>query len=161
MGETATRLQVPESRGFLGGEGIVYDREHVYFTTKFDNRVWDLDLAAQTITELYHQATDAIGQLSGVDNIVATPSGELVIAEDGGNMELVMMDLTGRGLPLLRVEGQPSSELAGPAFDPTGRRLYFSSQRGPDGSGITYEVQGPFRVRWRRSLREQVLAAQG
>ena len=26
-----------------------------------------------------------------------------------------------------------------------GTRLYFSSQRGPDGAGLTYEVRGPFR----------------
>ena len=48
--------------------------------------------------------------------------------------------------PLLRVVGQDGSELAGPAFDPTGRRLYVSSQRG-GGSGITYEIRGPFRRR--------------
>ena len=42
--------------------------------------------------------------------------------------------------------GQAGSELAGPAFDPSGRRLYFSSQRG-GGNGITYEITGPFRRR--------------
>ena len=44
----------------------------------------------------------------------------------------------------LRIVGQDESELAGSAFDPSGTRLYFSSQRG-DGSGITYEMSGPFR----------------
>jgi hypothetical protein len=39
------------------------------------------------------------------------------------------------------------SEITGLAFDPSGTRLYFSSQRGPapGGAGITYEVTGPFR----------------
>lgn len=48
----------------------------------------------------------------------------------------------------LRVLNQGGSEIAGPAFSPDGSRLYFSSQRGPTGTGagVTYEVQGPFRV---------------
>jgi secreted PhoX family phosphatase len=48
------------------------------------------------------------------------------------------------------VNGQPLSELTGPAFSPDGSRLYFSSQRGATGTnegGITYEVRGPFRKR--------------
>lgn len=51
--------------------------------------------------------------------------------------------------PFLRVTGQSSSEICGPAFSPDGNRLYFSSQRGTSGSssgGITYEVTGPFRT---------------
>jgi hypothetical protein len=38
--------------------------------------------------------------------------------------------------------------VTGPAFDPSGSRLYFSSQRGASGNfatgGVTYEVSGPF-----------------
>lgn len=51
-------------------------------------------------------------------------------------------------MPFLRVLDQPGSEFTGPAFRPDGSRLYFSSQRGPreGGSGITYEVTGPFRT---------------
>jgi hypothetical protein len=49
---------------------------------------------------------------------------------------------------LLQVEGQSKSEITGPALNPAGSRLYFSSQRGPfnDGQslGVTYEVSGPF-----------------
>jgi hypothetical protein len=49
--------------------------------------------------------------------------------------------------PLLQVVDHFGSELAGPAFDPSGTRLYFSSPRGPGGflhEGVTYEVEGPF-----------------
>jgi len=159
-GETATRLQVPESTAFNGGEGIVYDGGHVYFTTKGDNRVWDLDVAEQRIRVLYDRATDPIGQLSGVDNIAALPGGGVVVAEDGGNMELVTLSTSGLALALLRVIGQNGSELAGPAFDPTGTRLYFSSQRGFDGRGITYEVRGPFpRYRLDSSRRRSAFPA--
>jgi uncharacterized protein len=41
----------------------------------------------------------------------------------------------------LRLVGHENSEVAGPAFSPDGRRLYFSSQRGVDGkNGMTFEV---------------------
>ncbi len=43
---------------------------------------------------------------------------------------------------LLRLTGVSGSEMTGPAFNPAGDRLYFSSQRNP---GVTYEVTGPFR----------------
>lgn len=55
-----------------------------------------------------------------------------------------------RGLrPLVQVVGHDTSEVTGPAFDPGGTRLYFSSQRGPStmtGGGWTFEVQGPFHA---------------
>lgn len=142
-----TRRQVPSSTAFRGGEGIVHHDRHVYFTTKGDDRVWDLDLASERIRVVYHRATDLLHQLGGVDNVTVSPRGDLVVAEDGGNMELVVLTTGGVGLPLLRVTGQAGSELTGPAFDPTGSRLYFSSQRGRDGRGITYEVRGPFPAR--------------
>ncbi|MCH7695864.1 MAG: hypothetical protein IIB73_06135, partial [Proteobacteria bacterium] len=42
-----------------------------------------------------------------------------------------------------QIIGQQRSEITGPAFDPSYRRLYFSSQRGTLGrseGGITYEI---------------------
>jgi secreted PhoX family phosphatase len=143
-GQLPTRRQVLGSLRFAGGEGIAWDRGHVYFTTKLDNHVWDYEPRTQELGVLYQSSADPLRQLSGVDNVAATRSGSLVVAEDGGNMELVLVALDGRAQPLLRVLGQSSSELAGPAFDPWGQRLYVSSQRGTDGRGITYEVTGPF-----------------
>jgi secreted PhoX family phosphatase len=93
---------------------------------------------------LYNSLDDPNRQLTGVDNIAVTPGGDLVVAEDGGNMELVVLSPLGTAAPLLRIIGQAGSELAGPAFSRGGDRLYVSSQRG-DGLGITYEVTGPFR----------------
>ena len=142
--DTPTRLQVPGSTPFNGGEGITARRGHVYFTTKGDNRLWDLDTRESRLTVLYDAALDPTMQLTGVDNVTQSRGGDLFVAEDGGNMELVMLTPDGVVAPLLRVVGQAGSELAGPAFDPTGRRLYLSSQRG-GGNGITYEIRGPFR----------------
>ncbi len=150
----STRHQVPASTPFAGGEGIDYSKGHIYFTTKGDNRVWDLDIASERLSILYDFATDPVRQLSGVDNLLATPSGDILVAEDGGNMEIVMLGPKKSALALLRVENQPRSELTGPAFDPSGKRLYFSSQRGPSGRGITYEVRGPFQSR-RRNKRKK------
>ena len=141
---TATRHQVPESTAFSGGEGIVYHGRHVYFTTKGDNRVWDYEPRSGKLTVLYEAARDPVKQLTGVDNIVNARSGDLLVAEDGGNMELVLLTPDRVASPILRIVGQDGSEITGPAFDPSGDRLYFSSQRA-NNVGATYEVTGPFR----------------
>lgn len=144
-GGTPTRLQVPASTAFDGGEGIALSRDHVYFTTKGDDRVWDYVPALEKLGILYDGAATPGLPLSGVDNLTASRHGDLLVAEDGGDMELVLITPELEVAPLLRVVGQDGSELAGPAFDPGGRRLYVSSQRGgPRGFGITYEIRGPF-----------------
>lgn len=148
-----TRHQVRGAKRFDGGEGAVFDGGDVFFTTKGDNRVWALETATMQLSVRYDgEAAD--GQLQGVDNITAA-EGSVYVAEDGGDMELVLVDPNGRTAPCLRVVGHEGSEIAGPAFDPSGRRLYFSSQRGPDGRGVTYEVTGPFDE-FRRSFASSV-----
>ncbi len=142
--QTATRLQVPGARAFDGGEGIVWQAGLLYFTTKGDNRVWRYDPRAETLDIFYQANRDPVRRLTGVDNITGSRAGDLVVAEDPGNLELVLLTPDCIASPLVRVTGQTSTELTGPAFDPLGRRLYFSSQRA-GGGGITYEVTGPFR----------------
>ncbi len=134
---------------FNGGEGAWVHRNVLYFTTKGDDRIWALDIAAQTISVFYDRAATPGAALGGVDNICAhNRSNDLYIAEDGDNMEIcVIAAIDGQPTvaPFLRVDGQSASELCGPAFNSAGTHLYFSSQRGTDGTGITYEVTGPFR----------------
>jgi len=145
-GQTKTRNQVPAASAFDGGEGIAWSRGHVYFTTKGDNRVWDYHPESATLGILYDAAQDPVAQLTGVDNLQVSRADDVLVAEDGGNMELVLLAPGFLASPLLRIVGQSSSEIAGPAFDPLGRRLYLSSQRaGAGNAGITYEVTGPFR----------------
>ena len=74
------------------------------------------------------------------------------MGEDGDDMQIVAIAAVGSVVPLVQVTGHEGSEITGPVFGPSLQRLYFSSQRGPDGpdllgmSGITYEVSGPFFI---------------
>ncbi|MGA6153846.1 alkaline phosphatase PhoX [Stenotrophomonas sp. NPDC087984] len=149
-GATATRKQVAGAKRFNGGEGCYYANDTCWFTTKGDNRVWQYDAAAQTIELAYDDSlvTGGTAPLTGVDNVTGASSGDLFVAEDGGNMEICVITPDDVVAPFLRIGGQSGSEITGPAFSPDGKRLYFSSQRGTSGSssgGITYEVTGPFR----------------
>ena len=94
--------------------------------------------------------------MSGVDNLHVSRSGDLFVAEDSYTAIPDAMDvciispehevarflkLTGAGhfLP-----GAAQSETTGLTFDPSGTRMYLCSQRF-QGSGIVYEISGPFR----------------
>jgi secreted PhoX family phosphatase len=146
--ETATRLQVPATTAFNGGEGCWYDTDTVYFTTKGDNRVWALNAATSVLELVYDDDLATSPVLTGVDNVIVNGAREIFVAEDGGDMQVVVIAPDRTYAPLLQVTGQDGSEITGLAFDPSGTRLYFSSQRGPGagtGAGITYEVRGPFR----------------
>jgi secreted PhoX family phosphatase len=147
---TPTRQQVPQSTAFRGGEGIWYHDGVVYFTTKGDNRVWAYDTVAATIHIVYDDDFFAAAELTGVDNIVGSSAGDLLVAEDGGNMQIVAHTPAGVLVPIVQIVGHERSEVTGPAFDLTGNRLYFSSQRGATNNfltgGVTYEVAGPFFI---------------
>ncbi|MGN9791177.1 alkaline phosphatase PhoX [Streptomyces sp. OZ13] len=147
---TLTRDQVSGAKRFNGGEGCHYANDTVWFTTKGDNRLWQLNLLTNTYELAYDDSlVTGTAPLTGVDNVTGTTSGDLFVAEDGGNMEICVITPADVVAPFLRVNGQSSSEICGPAFSPDGTRLYFSSQRGTTGSssgGITYEVKGPFRA---------------
>jgi secreted PhoX family phosphatase len=178
----STRGQLPAATRFHGGEGAWYDDGTVYFTTKGDKRVWTLDTATQRVEVLYDATPigpDAPTPLS-VDNVTVSPAGDVLVAEDSSTRKRMLLLAEVGGVvtasPFLEViERDGGSELTGPVFDPSGTRLYFSSQRGAsirDGEteivrtveglglgavtdalpvaplthrGITYEVTGPFR----------------
>jgi secreted PhoX family phosphatase len=141
----ATRKQIKQCSRFNGGEGIWYHHGMVYFTTKGDNRVWAYDTHTHHLDIIYDAARYASPALSGVDNIITNAAGELLVAEDGGNMQIVV--LSDKIIkPLLQLVGHDHSEITGPAFSPDGSRLYFSSQRGKTGrneNGVTFEITAP------------------
>jgi hypothetical protein len=149
--DTACRNQVPGTMRFNGGEGITTLGDSVWFTTKGDERVWLYDIATASVSLRYQAGGPS--PLAGVDNIVVDAASEnLFIAEDGDNMEVVMLRPDNSVLPIVRLPNQDFSEVCGPCFSPDGQRFYFSSQRGPAGPsrlplGITYEITGPFDQR--------------
>jgi secreted PhoX family phosphatase len=143
--DVPTRKQVLAATHFDGGEGIWWHAGVVYFTTKGDNRVRAYDTVGEKLSVLYDAAAATDPILSGVDNVTVSVSGDVLVAEDGGDMQIVAILPAGELKPLVQLVGYPESEITGPAFDPTGTRLYFSSQRGARG-GTTFEVTGPFHL---------------
>lgn len=137
----ATRFQPPNATSFNGGEGCDYEAGQVYFSTKGDDRVWEIDTRSDQIGILYDRETSPRPLLSDVDNVLAAQNGVVYVAEDPGQLQIIALGPSGRVQPIVRVVGQLGSELTGPAMTPDGKRLYFSSQRNP---GTTYEVSGPF-----------------
>jgi len=133
-----TENRLPDTAVFDGGEGVWYQNDRVFFATKGDDRLWMLNTTAQTIEVVYDMATATAPNniLSGVDNITMTPFGEVLVAEDGGSMQVVVVYPDGKLVPLLQIVGQDQSEIAGIAFSPDGKRMYFTSDRGgPNGQG--------------------------
>lgn len=86
-----------------------------------------------------------------------SPGREIFVCEDHSSAphEIVLLATDAEGVttvaPFLELVNHPGSELTGACFNPTGDRMYFSSQRGdlnlpPLGLGVTYEVTGPFNT---------------
>ena len=157
------RDQLPDATRFDGGEGLWYFEGVVYYTTKGDKRVWAYDCRAQTIEMIYDGENTPGAALNAVDNVTVSPFGDVYVCEDGGNMEICLISPDRVVSPFVRLVGDDhqNSEMTGVVFDPSGTRMYFSSQRSyplapfPDGApseagvaarGATYEVTGPFRL---------------
>ncbi|MDP1938346.1 MAG: DUF839 domain-containing protein [Hylemonella sp.] len=149
---TPTRLQVAGMTAFNGGEGIWYAAGVLYFTTKGDVKVWAYTPSTQTIEVLYDAALAPAASLDAVDNVTVSAAGEVLVCEDGGNLEVGIISTDRFVAPLLRFTGpeHAASELCGVVFDPTGTRLYVTSQRAEITPGVqlgaVYEISGPFVV---------------
>ena len=149
---TPTRQQVSESAKFNNAEGIWYSRGFAYFTTKVDKVVWAYDIRKGRIEKLFDRTLALDSSLDAVDNVTVSAVGDVLICEDGGNMEIGLITSDREVSPLLRFVGpdHEGSEVCGVVFDPSGDRLYCTSQRafpsGPlPGTGAVYEITGPFR----------------
>ncbi|MGZ0220657.1 MAG: translocation protein TolB, partial [Acidimicrobiales bacterium] len=97
----------------------------MFFTTKHDNKIHSIDLLENIHTVIYaadpKMVADGTATLSGVDNLsVDTLTGDVFVAEDGGNMEIVILTPAGEMAPFLRILGQEDSEVTGPVFNPAG-----------------------------------------
>jgi secreted PhoX family phosphatase len=131
---------------YAGGEGIAYYDGAVVFTTKSDGRIRSYDTRAAQVRVLYEpgQQPDIVGP----DNITFSTNGDLYVCEDVPNdQDLLLFGADGARTQVLRLDASHTgSELTGVAFDPSGSRMYISSQRGGGGNGVTYEISGPFRT---------------
>lgn len=144
-----TRTQVPQSTKFLGGEGIFYFESKIFFSTKHDNRIWIYDIETSILDVLYDLALPWNSALTGVDDIIITQFGDVIVAEDGGDMQIIAISPDKKLHTIAQVINQDESEVTGLAFSPDYKKLYFSSQRGLTGhrtGGITYEISGPFQI---------------
>ena len=142
-----TRYQISSSTKFNGGEGIVFYKGVISFATKGDNRIWAYNTDTDQISVVYDVRTHSNPILTGVDNIVLSQDGQLLVGEDGGNMQLIAVTDDGNLFAVAQLAGHRYSEITGPAFSPDGKRLYFSSQRGIKGvpdDGVIFEISGPF-----------------
>ena len=142
-----TRYQQSAMLAFNGGEGIVYHAGSIWFTTKGDDSIWQYHIGTGLLSRVYSAADYAKPVLTGVDNLTVDRNNNLFVAEDGGDMQVVMVPLQGEIRAVAQLSGQPRSEITGVAFSPDGSRLYFSSQRGETGDpddGLTYEISGAF-----------------
>ena len=113
-------------------------------------QIWEYDAARSTLTLIFE--TSGPEELKNPDNLVVTPTGDLLLCEDSDEPQF---------LRLLTVEGEISdfartitndSEFAGACFDPRGNVLYVNQQGSrerPDGApvdqGVTYAITGPWR----------------
>ena len=107
------------------------------------NEVWEYNIKENTCKPLYRGR----GPLAEPDNVTVSNTGLVMAAEDRDNMEICGISKNNNSaFPIVRIKDHhKKSEVTGPAFDPSGTRLYFSSQNGKNGKvGITYEVTGPF-----------------
>ena len=132
---------------FARPEGAIFDNgsRTLFFTTTSDHRVWALNVMTSRLVVIYDGVV-AGGPLFEPDNITQHPiGGDLFVAEDNDNLELVRFHQTGADVwtpsVFMRLVGHDSSEVTGPALSPDGTRLYVSSQRGVDGkNGMTFEI---------------------
>jgi hypothetical protein len=154
------QVQALGAAKFRRGEGAWFHAGVVYMCTTSDGIVWAYETDSGALTQIYNR-TDLFPSddtLNGVDNVTVSVGGDVIVAEDSDDMQLQAITPDGQLIPLLQlpthVVNSFRGEITGPVFDPSGTRLYFSSQRGTQADfndagkviGITYEVTGPFVV---------------
>lgn len=143
---------MPGTTEFKRAEGIWFDSGTVYLATTYDSRILAYDTRRERIEVIYDAlATTSRAPLVRVDNITVSRGGELFVCEDIATDEinLGVMTRDHKVSKFLSVTGENhvNSELTGLAFDPSGSRMYFSSQRAHGAKGEVYEVSGPFHGR--------------
>jgi uncharacterized protein len=150
-----TRRQIEDSAQFERGEGIWLDGHTLYIATTADHRVHAYDTRRERIQVIYDGLASRSAPLLRVDQLTGSRAGEVFVCEDIATDEIDMgvIDRNRRVSKFLSVTGpqHERSELTGVTFDPSGRRMFFASQRAfpksdaEPGPGAIYELTGPFK----------------
>jgi secreted PhoX family phosphatase len=156
-----TRNQVKGATEFKRGEGIRFDRGIVYIATTADSRILAYNVRRKRMRVLYDADRLKDPPLRDVDNITVSRGRELFVCEDNGGDDpfdvcLITLEPRQRVSRFAKLTGpqhgapgtEAVSEITGVCFNPRGDRMYVSSQRA-FGTGVVYEVRGPFRGRRR------------
>jgi uncharacterized protein len=150
-----TRRQVEGSLQLKRGEGIWLDGTTLYVSTTADHRVHAYDTRRERFTVIYDGLASRSAPLLRVDQMTGSRGGEIFVCEDIATEEIDMgvVDRDRRVSRFLAITGpqHERSEITGVTFDPSGRRMFFASQRAfPEsellpGPGAVYEIRGPFK----------------
>ena len=150
------------STRFKRAEGIWHDDGVVYVTTTGDHRVHAYDIERERIEVIYDGlAPGRATPLLRVDQLTANRAGEVFVCEDiaTDEIDIGLIDRAGRVSKFLSATGPDhvGSELTGVTFDPSGSRMYFSSQRA-FGKGVharpRRDLRGVGPVRGSRAFHE-------
>ena len=131
-------------------EGCTYHPDGFIYFVESRKGIYRYDIEENTLKLFFESESISTNpeKLNSPDNIAITPNGNLIVSEDPGFNEYLELWIINHknksSYPFLRVHNHYTSELTGMAFSPDNKRLYFSSQRGKNGNGITYEVFGDF-----------------
>jgi secreted PhoX family phosphatase len=149
------RRQVEDSAQLERGEGVWLDGQTLYVATTADHSVHAYDTRRERIEVVYDGLASRSAPLLRVDQLTGSRAGEVFVCEDLATDEIDMgvIDRNRRVSKFLSVTGpqHERSELTGVTFDPSGRRMFFASQRAfpksdaEPGPGAIYEVTGPFK----------------
>jgi uncharacterized protein len=150
-----TRRQVEGSLQLKRGEGIWLDGTTLYVSTTADHRVHAYDTRRERLAVIYDGLASRSAPLLRVDQMTGSPGGEIFVCEDIATEEIDMgvIDRDRRVSRFLAITGpqHERSEITGVTFDPSGRRMFFASQRAfPEsellpGPGAVYQITGPFK----------------
>jgi secreted PhoX family phosphatase len=177
-GETISNAAGPFVQGWIQGalrmnrgEGIWFADGKMFVMDTAGGAVargtiWELDLAAQTLTCIYSSPSALVGNMG--DNLTVSPRNAILICEDAStaatdsfgfgqrlmgltglgdayifaknNIVLSASQLTGAGKLSSLAGDHRANEFAGACFDPTGRYLFVNIQT----PGVTFAISGPW-----------------
>jgi secreted PhoX family phosphatase len=145
-GGPITRSRKLEGIYWRGGKAYVvasFARVSDGSVLEHDGQVWAYDPASGKIELVVRYAVNTdldSDQPDGPDNIAVTPSGGLILAEDGGGLSHVLgVNKKGETFLIAR-NAVDDTEFTGPTFSPDGRTLFVNIQQ----PGTTFAITGPW-----------------